>query len=144
VSDLARGVERLLAAVLRQRRQLGLEPSPLTLTQGQALAALCDAGPLRIGALATVLGVTDATASRTIAALEALGLAERIDDPSDGRAVLAAATDAGRRVLAQRRADLAALVDELLGHLDESDARRVAELLDELDAILEGRLAATR
>jgi DNA-binding MarR family transcriptional regulator len=140
VSDLARGVERLLAAVLRQRRRLGLEPSPLTLTQGQALAILGDGGPLRIGVIASALGVTDATASRTIDALAALGLAERFDDPTDRRAVLAATTPAGAQLLTQRRADFTALVDELLGHLDEAEARRLAELLEELDDILQGRL----
>lgn len=141
MSDLARGVERLLAAVLRQRRDLGVEPSTLTLTQGQALAVLGDDGPLRIGVIAGSLGVTDATASRTVDALAALGLAERIADPSDRRAVLAATTPAGDALLAQRRADFAALIDELLGHLDEAEAERLAELLAELDEILSGRMS---
>jgi DNA-binding MarR family transcriptional regulator len=91
---------------------------------------------MRLGALADVVGTTDATASRNVDVLEALDLVERVPDDADGRGVLVAATPAGRATVRERRARLAALVGQLIERLGPEDGPRFAELLTELRAVL--------
>jgi len=67
----------------------------LSATQSRALGLLAGYGPTRPGLLAKQLGVSAPTLSDALAALEAKGLLRREPDPSDSRAVQAAATEAG-------------------------------------------------
>jgi DNA-binding MarR family transcriptional regulator len=133
---LAEAVERLIAVLVRQRGAIGGEPSPLTTTQGLALAALADAGTLRQGLLAELLGTTDATASRTIDALEAAGLARRAPDPADRRGIFVEATTRGKREIGTRRKRLAAMVAQLLKGLRPAEQRRLVTLLSGLNDLL--------
>lgn len=136
---LAEAVERLIAVVLSQRGQLpGLEPSPLTTTQGVGLAAVVDAGSLRLGALAGRIGTTDATASRMVDVLEEAGLVTRVRDPEDGRGVLIAPTALGRRTVRARRRELVQMVESLLHGLPPADQARFADLLTGLNELLVG------
>ncbi|MCC0056735.1 MAG: MarR family transcriptional regulator [Rhodobiaceae bacterium] len=80
----------------RQGEELGLTP-----TQQSLVAALHRLGAARIQALASALGVTHATASDAISALQSKGLIEKRPDPFDGRAILVDLTGQGR-LLAQR------------------------------------------
>jgi DNA-binding MarR family transcriptional regulator len=130
-------VERLLAVVLRQRGQIGIEPNPLTSTQTLALAAASDAGPLRLGELAERIGTTDATASRTVDALVDEKLVKRTQDPRDRRGVRIDATAKGRRVMAERREQLTAMAEQLLVGLAEAERARVTDVLAELNDLLE-------
>src|SRR5712691_13148327 len=97
---VAAEIERLFALLAREGGRLtdGDEPQ-LTIRQGFALAAVIDDGPLRLGALAERIGTTDATASRTVDSLLALGFVHRRADEADRRAVRIAATTAGRRLV---------------------------------------------
>lgn len=134
---LAEAVERLIAVILRQRSGIGgTEPRPFSTTQVVALSAVADAGSLRLGALADLLGTTDATASRTVDFLEANGLVRRERDADDRRGVHVAITDGGRAEIEKRRARLAAMVGELLRGLPAKDQRRFVDLLGELNALL--------
>lgn len=134
---LAGAVEQLLAALVRQRHVVGNdEPSPLSTFQGIALGVLVDNGPLRLGALADALRTTDATASRTVDALGTHKLAERHHDPRDGRGVLVAATDAGHRIIAHRRRQLALLLETLAAEMGPGEGQRLSELLGELSDLL--------
>jgi DNA-binding MarR family transcriptional regulator len=70
----------------------------LTPTQGQALALLrANPGGLRMGALARQLGVTQPTASDSVAALQRKGLVAKAPLAGDGRAVVVRLTPAGVR-----------------------------------------------
>jgi DNA-binding MarR family transcriptional regulator len=130
-ADLAREIERLFTALVREGARLGLDESPaLTPTQRSALAALVDDGPLRLGALADAIATTDATASRTAQALERIGLVERAPDAADGRGVRLAATPEGKRVVASARRRLRQSVARLIR--DGDDRERLAELLRDL------------
>ena len=135
---VADAVEGLIAALVRQRRA-GRDPEPGTLStfQGLTLATLADHGPARLGTVADALGTTDATASRTIDALEARGLAERRPDPDDARCVIVVATDAGIAEIRARRKQLTALAARALRGLSEDEAQRVAASLAELRALLD-------
>ena len=126
-NELAREVERLFAALIREGGRLGFEETvPLSSTQRVALATLVDEGALRLGALGSAMGTTDATATRTVQALERLGLVGREPDAADGRGVLIAASREGRELIAGGRKRLARILDELV---DESEHERVVELL---------------
>jgi DNA-binding MarR family transcriptional regulator len=135
---VAEAVEGLIGALVRQRRP-GRDPEPGTLStfQGLMLATLADHGPARLGSVADALGTTDATASRTIDALELQGLAARRPDPDDARCVIVAATEAGITEVRRRRKQLAALAARALRGLSEDEAHRVADSLAELQALLD-------
>jgi DNA-binding MarR family transcriptional regulator len=136
---LAGAVEQLLTALVQQRRVLGeQEPSPLSTFQGVALGILVDSGPLRLGALAEALRTTDATASRTIDALAAHGLAGRRNDPTDGRGILVTATADGLDAIRRRRSRLALLLENLVAGMNSTEGQRLTELLGELGELLTG------
>jgi len=130
---LAAAVEQLLTTLAHQRRVLGdVEPSPLSMFQGVALGVLVDGGPVRLGTLAATLRTTDATASRTVDALVAHALADRQNDPVDGRGVLVAATPAGHEAIVHRRRRLALLLESLVADMSPSEGAHLAELLGDL------------
>jgi DNA-binding MarR family transcriptional regulator len=138
VSDaLANAVERLYAALVRRARREVPEPSTLTPTQRLALSVAVDAGPLRLGALAQRLGTSDSAATRAVDALAAAGLAERVADPVDGRAVQVAATKTGRARVAETRDRLRRVLGAGAIGLDESERANLVELLEQLIAALE-------
>lgn len=70
--------------------------SDMTPTQLQILLLLRARGPLRIGAIAEGLGVTDPTASIAVKTMVAKGLALREPDPADARARRIALTRVAR------------------------------------------------
>lgn len=134
VERLAEEIERLVSLLVREGGRLGeTAGSQLTATQRLALGIAVDEGPLRLGALAERMGTTDATATRTVDALEAAGLVRREADPIDKRGVRVAATAEGTRTIAQRRQRLRELLGRLLG---EQDLAHLAGLVAELNAHL--------
>lgn len=129
-ADLARELERLFAALVREGARLGYtEAIALTPTQHAALAVLVDDGPLRLGVLADAMGTTDATATRTVQALERHGLVGRAADAADGRGVVIGATPAGRALVERKRRRLTRIVARLV---PEEDRERLAALLRDL------------
>ena len=134
-SALVDAFERLTAGVLRRR---GIGPDPLPPTQGVALVTLAEE-PLRVRALAERIGTTDATASRTVDALQSAGLVRRTNAPDDGRGIVVHVTPAGRRRLEERRARFAAVLEEGLADLAPEDRERLVRLLgDVADSRLSG------
>ena len=130
-TELAVELERLFAALVREGARLGYEETvPLSATQRAALTVVVDEGPLRLGALADALATTDATATRTVQALERLGLVERTPDAADGRGVRIFATADGRRLVARVRRRAEQIVARLVP--EEADRERLARLLREL------------
>jgi DNA-binding MarR family transcriptional regulator len=123
--------------LVRQRGLQEVDERPLSWTQRLALAIAVDESPLRLGALADRMGTTDATASRTVDSLAAIGFLRREPDPLDGRGVLILATPEAVELLAERRERLVdALAYGLAGMPDEDRARLVL-LLEELSGVLE-------
>ena len=134
---LAEAVERLIAVIIRQRSAIpGPEPRQLTTTQALALLTLADEGPLRLGTLADRIATTDATASRTVDALEAAQFVRRVPDPADGRGISVELTTTGRGEVRRRRERMAAMVGELLKDLGSAEQRRFVDLLDDLNELL--------
>jgi DNA-binding MarR family transcriptional regulator len=136
---LAEAVEQLVTVIARQPRMPGeYEPGELSTFQAITLAVTADEGAQRLGSLASALGTTDATASRTVDVLEGLGLVTRRPDELDGRCIVVAATDKGLDVVRARRARLEKLVASLVAGLSADDSARLTELLTELRELLRG------
>jgi DNA-binding MarR family transcriptional regulator len=136
---LARSVEDLILLVYQRGGQFdGAGTDALTSTQRLVLVLLSDHAPVRLGALARLAETTEATATRTVTGLTALGLAERARDPADGRAVLVRTTPAGRALVADRRRTLRASLAPGMSELGERDSRRLAELMSRVVGAVRG------
>ena len=130
---------------LRQLMYGGARPGdqPLDVALGDALDVVVELEPVRMGDLAAALKVDASTATRTVARLEDAGLARRQGCMHDRRAVEVVATAKGRKRQAamvvaatetleeileafpgDERAELADLLDRLVGSLDRVVARR--------------------
>lgn len=134
---LARAIEQLVTTLVRQPRMPGdAEPGELSTFQATMLATLVDQGPHRLGALATILGATDATTSRNVDPLERLGLATRTPDNEDRRGILVSPTEAGTETVRARRKRLEDIVTRLYERLGPTDSARLAALLSELSELL--------
>ena len=95
----------LLVSVGLMRRRLRQVPSEgeLTLPETAALARLDRAGPTTSSALARQEQISPQSMGATLSTLEARGYVARHPDPGDGRRVLLSVTEAGLRVLRNRR-----------------------------------------
>lgn len=118
--QLAAGLERIAAMVRSQSwREDGAALPP---TQRGVLTALTgQARGLRAGALAAKLGVSPASISDSLRAMEAKGWLKRGPDPADARASLLRLSAAGRRLAARLEAPDAGLT-QLVAALPEGDA----------------------
>ena len=105
---LVAGLDRI-ATFARMARWREAEPLGLTPTQMACLSRLSARGPSRVTLLARLLGVTQATASDVVAALERKKLVERRPDPDDGRATRVRLTVAGAEIARQASRPPAAL-----------------------------------
>lgn len=136
-SDAALASE-LRFAVMRLRRRLVRERHPdndLSLSAMAVIWGLNRHGDLTIGALAAREQVRPPSMTRTVTALAADGLVERVPHPTDGRQVVVRLTDDGRAVVnadaARRERWLSLRLGELTA--DERDLlRRAAPLLQRL------------
>jgi len=134
---LAVQLERLIMLVRRRGGPADAHDPPLAATQRLALSIVVDASRLRLGALAERIGTTDATASRTVDALVALGLVRRKPDPADGRGVLVVATPKAVTLVAERRARLVDTLEQGLAAMPVADRDRLVALLAELNDVLD-------
>src|SRR5215207_7894773 len=96
------------------------------------LSVLVFAGPLAVSRLAELEQVSAPAITKTVAALEAAGLATRERSATDRRVVLVSATPAGRRLLERGRAARVRAVAALLADATDPQLRtlrRAAELI---------------
>ena len=133
-------VERLRAALGTTARHLrsteageGLTPTELSI-----LATISRRGSLRLTELAEIERVNPTMLSRIAARLAEARLISREADADDRRAARVEATPAGlalhERIRAQRRASLAAHLDEL----PDDDVHKLLDALPALEALAEG------
>ena len=129
-------VERLADALARvtrsTRRELAL---PIGASSLSVLATVTDRGPLRLGDLARVEGITPATLSRIVAVLEDDGLAERTADPVDRRSSWLMVTPAGLALLAAVRRDRAQVMVARVDRLSAAQRTALSAALDALEAL---------
>jgi DNA-binding MarR family transcriptional regulator len=126
------GAIHLLRGLAAVDKLAGLSPARLS-----ALSVVVFAGPQSLGALAAAERVAGPTMTRVVDGLAGAGLAERRPDPTDGRAVLIAATAAGEslmRAAAARRISAIAAAIESLPAPDQRRLTAAAGLLDQVAA----------
>jgi DNA-binding MarR family transcriptional regulator len=128
---MAEGIVRL-SMELQRRKEGSPSTHELTTTQALTLRVAVTEGPQRIGAVAERLGVTVATASRTVDSLAAAGLVRREVDPADARAVRVVPTARGRREFRLRRERFARALARLSDDLSEIERRQLADALETL------------
>jgi DNA-binding MarR family transcriptional regulator len=112
----------------------------LSRTAASVLATLRDAGPQRITALAAAEAVAQPSMTTLVGRLERDGLAERVDDPADARAVLARITERGVERLDARRAARTARLQERLDALEPTERAALAAALPAMHKLTEGSL----
>jgi DNA-binding MarR family transcriptional regulator len=94
---------RVSIGLLRRRLRQVQPDGELTLPETSALARLDRGGPATPGALAKLEQISPQSMGATLGALEARGLVARCADPGDGRRAVISLTEAGRRVLQDKR-----------------------------------------
>ena len=128
-ADVAAGLARLLVLIR------WLSPPGMSLTTAATLSTLEQSGPCRLTALAASEGVTQPAMTQLVGRLEEAGLAIRCADPDDGRVVNVQITDAGRELVAQRRAVRAERLSALLSRLSQADQDALAAALPAIEAL---------
>jgi DNA-binding MarR family transcriptional regulator len=103
VHDVA-GALRVSVGLLHRRLRQVRPEGELSLPETSALARLDRGGPATPGALAKLEQISPQSVGATLAGLEARGLVARRPDPGDGRRAVMSLTEAGRRVLQDKRA----------------------------------------
>jgi DNA-binding MarR family transcriptional regulator len=138
-SALNSGAIHVLRSLRDVDRLAGLTPARLS-----ALSVLVFGGPCSLGILAGAEGVAGPTMTRIVDGLIDVGLAERQPHPTDGRAVLIAATPEGDALMrAAQRRRIEALASALAS-LPTPAQRQIAssiELLDQVAAAVRAQTA---
>jgi DNA-binding MarR family transcriptional regulator len=114
---------------------------PLPWAQARLLGTIDDQGEARISDLAELDHCSQPTMTTQVRRLEDAGLVARTPDPADARAVRIRITPKGRTMLAQVRADRAAVIDPRIERLSDEDREILSSavgalrrLLDDIDA----------
>ncbi|MFB7209946.1 MarR family winged helix-turn-helix transcriptional regulator [Streptomyces sp. NPDC056255] len=104
----------------------------MTLWGYTVLMAIVDAPTRSQLALAQAVSVDKSKLVLVLDELEAAGLVRRRPDPADRRARIVEATDTGRRVLDDARADVEAIENNLLADLDPATRNALRTALGQL------------
>ena len=102
-AEIAVALRLSVGRIVRKVRQTKDSVGNVALSEGSLLARLDRDGADFPGSLAALEGVRPQAMAATLAALEERGLIGRRQDSSDGRRTVVTVTDAGRRVVADRR-----------------------------------------
>jgi DNA-binding MarR family transcriptional regulator len=132
--ELAAGLAAGLERAFRLFRSLS-QPSELSMTAATTLSTLERNGPSRLTMLAAREGVTQPAMTQLITRLADAGLVCRDADLADGRVVQVSITDAGRALLARRRAGRTEKLAVILDQLSPEHRAALAAALPALDAL---------
>jgi DNA-binding MarR family transcriptional regulator len=102
VHEVAGALRVSIGLLLRRLRQTRSD-GELTLPESSALTRLDRGGPATASALAKLEQISPQSMGATLGALEAKGVIERRPDPGDGRRAVLSVTDAGSRLLRDKR-----------------------------------------
>ena len=130
IAEAMEGASVLLIKHLGDRRGLSL-------TSAAVLSTLHEQGPVRLTALAAAIGVKQPSMTQLVQRLERDGLATRVSDPEDGRGTLVGITDAGRRLLVNRRRARRGRLAALLTTLSAEDEAALRQALHVAGPILQ-------
>jgi DNA-binding MarR family transcriptional regulator len=134
----------LRVALARIYRAMRLSATTeITPSQVSVLFRIEKSGPIRMGVLAHLERITPASLSKVVDSLEALALVEREPDPLDGRVTLLKASDAGRDLISERRAESTLALEQALTKLTTSERALVHRSLPALEKLAEILLVGT-
>jgi len=119
------GFIRQSASAASQLTKCGIDKTSMML-----LGVLTANGPMRSRELADAVHSDPSTISRQVAALVRARLVERSADQHDGRVIVLAPTDEGRRFIERLRARRNAAYARMLAQWSDVDRERFVELLD--------------
>jgi DNA-binding MarR family transcriptional regulator len=122
------------------RRQTPAKLSSSTIT---ALDRLHSEGPLRVSELARREAMTQPGVTILVNRLSEAGLAERVPDPTDGRASLVRITAAGEAVLTERHDLRAQILRARLADLDADDQRLLIAALPAIERLVAANAEST-
>jgi len=132
LEQVADSFDRLVGWIRRQT------PSGVSASAVTTLDTLRANGPLRVSDLAQREALTQPGMTTLINRLERQGYAQRVADPTDGRAALVRITPAGESFLAdRRRVRSAALVLEFERRLDADDQDRLVAALPAIERLID-------
>jgi DNA-binding MarR family transcriptional regulator len=109
--------------------------SELSMTAAATLNGIERLGPQRLTLLAAREGVTQPAMTQLVSRLEQSGLVRREASQEDGRVVLVSITDAGRAVLARRRAQRTERLAGVIAQLSPGHLEALSNALPALDAL---------
>ncbi len=138
VRSLADGVERLAVWLRRQM------PRDISSSTVSGLERLRTDGPLRVSELAVLEGMTQPGVTLLINRMADSGWAERVPDPTDGRAALVRITPAGTAVLDRRHALRAQILRDRMAALSGSDRTLLLAALPAIERLVDVPAAAGR
>ena len=129
---------RQVASDLVRRLRAESATQALSMSQTAVLVRLHNDGPSTVADLARAEHVKPQSMGATVASLEEEGLVARKKDANDARRWNASLTAAGKRVLLSGRAARQAWLSRAIEQrLDDSEQRRLAELLALLRRVLD-------
>jgi DNA-binding MarR family transcriptional regulator len=131
-------VAMLLRLAERSRRSAARRRGELERSAYLVLGVLDSGGPANVNAIADALRLDPSTTTRQVLAMEQAGHVTRRPDPTDGRATVVEATDAGRAALAATREVRAGMYGEILDGWTTQDRAALATLLSRLNEDLDG------
>ncbi|MET8756425.1 MarR family transcriptional regulator [Lentzea sp. NPDC004782] len=118
-------LNKMHAQVAHQMAKQGMDKSAFVL-----LATLSALGECRSSALAEAVLSDPSTVSRQVAGLVKDGLVERRADPGDGRASVLAVTEAGRKLIIDRRRQRNEAIEQMFADWPDEDLKIFAELFE--------------
>jgi DNA-binding MarR family transcriptional regulator len=127
---------RLHLAIGRLYRRIRLDTNDVPPLALSTLASIEVHGPVRLGELAAREAVTAPTMTRVLASLHERDLIVRSPDPDDARSTRVALSEAGAGVLAEVRAQRAALIDARLARLTAAQRTALTAALPALEALV--------
>jgi DNA-binding MarR family transcriptional regulator len=121
----------MMSAARSLRREYAAATVAWGMTPGKAraLRMIAAEGPVRLSVLADLLGIVPRSATEVVDALEALGYVAREADPVDRRATCVAATEDGRRVLAEIEVARVATSERFFAGLPAADRAALERIL---------------
>lgn len=122
----------------------GDRDTTLDVAQGDALDAILELEPVRMGDLAGALRVDASTATRTVARLADAGLVTRVECRDDRRGVSIKATPQGRRRQARMVTTATETLEEILSVFEPGELRTLAALMERLVESLDRVVAERR
>jgi DNA-binding MarR family transcriptional regulator len=118
----AEALDEVVRFAIRQLKTL----RQISLSAVATLSTLDSSGPCRLTELAGREGISQPSMTAMVSRLERQGLVERRRDPSDGRIVLVALTDAGQDMLRRRHTGRVDFLSSLIGALDPAEQHALA------------------